>query len=61
MEFLRRMGGSNPDASAHQWLKAKADPVRQLRSLIARAQATATVTPAMLAQIASQARSLLLR
>jgi glutamate dehydrogenase len=35
--------------------------VRQLRSLIARAQATATVTPAMLAQIASQARSLLLR
>lgn len=61
MEFLRRMGGNNPDATAHDWLNAKADPVRQLRSLIARAQATATVTPAMLAQIASQARSLLLR
>jgi len=61
MEFLRRMGGSNPDAAAHEWLNTKADPVRQLRNLIARAQATAAVTPAMLAQIASQARSLLLR
>jgi glutamate dehydrogenase len=61
MEFLRRLGGTNPDDATHEWLAAKAEPVRQLRALIARAQATATVTPAMLAQIASQARSLLLR
>jgi glutamate dehydrogenase len=64
-EFLRRMGSADPEASTHAWLAAKAQPVRQLRALIARAQAgnsaAGTVTPAMLAQIASQARSLLTR
>jgi glutamate dehydrogenase len=41
------------------WAAAHAEPVRQFRATIGRAQANPPVAPAMLAQIASQARSIL--
>ena len=43
------------------WTVGQATPIRQFRAMIARAQAAAPVAPAMLAQIASQARSVLKR
>jgi len=41
------------------WAASHAEPIRQFRATIARAQANPPVAPAMLAQIASQARSIL--
>jgi glutamate dehydrogenase len=61
LDFLARHASDNPDAAVAHWLAEQALPVRQFRSLVARAQATAAVTPAMLAQLASQARTLLVR
>ena len=61
LDFLSRARDTDPDAAVARWLADQAEPVRQFRSLIARAQAVPTVAPAMLAQIASQARSLLSR
>jgi glutamate dehydrogenase len=43
------------------WTAGQATPIRQFRAMISRAQAAAPVAPAMLAQIASQARSVLKR
>jgi glutamate dehydrogenase len=43
------------------WLVTHAKLVAQYRALIGRAQATGTVAPAMLAQLAGQARTLLMR
>ena len=70
LEFLRRLIGrrsnkakaeSDPEAAVAQWAEKLAPAIRQFRSLVSRAQAATTVTPAMLAQIASQARNLLAR
>ncbi|HMT46904.1 MAG TPA: hypothetical protein PKE59_07185, partial [Novosphingobium sp.] len=59
--FLRRaMGaGNDPAAAVARWADEHALAVAQFRKVVARAQAAAPVAPAMLAQIASQARNLL--
>jgi glutamate dehydrogenase len=44
-----------------RWAEEQASAIRQFRTVIARAQNTMTVAPAMLAQIASQARTILSR
>ncbi len=64
LEFLRRMarrkgGKSNPGAAVDDWIGDHEESVRQFRSMISRAQLQSRVAPAMLAQIASQARNLL--
>ena len=48
-------------AKAKEWAEENADAVTQFRAMIARAQARPPVAPAVLAQIASQARNLLER
>ncbi|MFN3423629.1 MAG: NAD-glutamate dehydrogenase domain-containing protein [Novosphingobium meiothermophilum] len=59
LDFLGRCGNAGPDRFAREWLAGHADEVRQFRALVARAQSAPAVTPAMLAQVASQARTLL--
>ena len=61
LDFLRRaMGaGNDPAAAVARWADEHALAVAQFRKVVARAQAAAPVAPAMLAQIASQARNLL--
>jgi len=69
LDFLARAGAgkgngksgakAGPGAAVAEWAEAQASAVRQFRALIARAQASVTVSPAMLAQLASQARNLL--
>ena len=63
LEFLRRIAGrkSDPEAEVTRWAEHQADAVRQFRAMVARAQTAAPVTPAILAQIAGQARNLLSR
>jgi len=61
LEFLARAGSGEPAAYTVGWLKTHAGPVAQFRALIARAQASGAGAPAMLAQLASQARTLLMR
>ncbi|WP_347302706.1 NAD-glutamate dehydrogenase domain-containing protein [Croceibacterium sp. TMG7-5b_MA50] len=51
----------DPLAEVRGWLDNNAAAVRALRGLVARARAATPLTPAMLAHIASQARSLLQR
>jgi glutamate dehydrogenase len=61
LEFLRQhcaKKGDPLDCVGH-WVEAQALAIRQFRTMIGRAQNTMAVTPAMLAQVASQARSLL--
>ncbi|WP_419716235.1 NAD-glutamate dehydrogenase [Altererythrobacter aquiaggeris] len=64
LDFLRRMsrrkdGKSDPASTVEQWAESNADAIAQFRKMVARAQAQSSVAPAMLAQIASQARNLL--
>ena len=67
LDFLARTGvgksdsKAGPGAAVADWAEAQATAVRQFRALIARAQASVVVSPAMLAQLASQARNLLAR
>ncbi|MEP7221334.1 MAG: NAD-glutamate dehydrogenase domain-containing protein [Novosphingobium sp.] len=66
LDFLRRGLGKaarrgDPRAYVAQWATAQASAVRQFQAMVARAQAAPLSTPAMLAQIASQARNLLAR
>jgi glutamate dehydrogenase len=44
-----------------EWADGRAATIRQFRTVVGRAQESAPVAPAMLAQIASQARSVLKR
>ena len=59
--FLRRAAErkADPKAAVESWAEAQAPAIRQFRAMVGRAQTTATIAPAMLAQIASQARNLL--
>ena len=75
LQFLRRLttrGGTGTDGAAADstaldstsaaidaWEQRNAAPIEQVRRVIARAQKAALIAPAMLAQIASQARNLL--
>ena len=60
LDFLRRRGrAGHPAEAVTKWAEAEAGSIRSFRALVGRAQAAAPVAPAMLAQIASQARNLL--
>jgi glutamate dehydrogenase len=66
LEFLRRLlrrksGKSDPAGAVADWAAHNAGAVAQFRAMVARAQARPPVAPAVLAQIASQARNLLER
>ena len=63
LEFLRRVAGrkSDPQAEVTRWTENQAEAVRQFRAMVGRAQTAQPVSPAMLAQIAGQARNLLSR
>lgn len=58
-DFLRQAGGKDPQDQVARWADAQASAVRQFRTVIDRAQGALAASPAMLAQIASQARNLL--
>ena len=64
LDFLRRLSRrkamrEEPVETVSEWVKETGEPVRQFRALIERARAAGTIAPAMLAQVASQARNLL--
>ena len=63
LDFLRRVAGRKGDALAAvaAWAESQAEGVTQFRKVVHRAQAAVPVAPAMLAQLASQARNLLAR
>jgi glutamate dehydrogenase len=65
-DFIRKLAGrkrgqGDPTALIQRWAEAHEADIRQFRSMIVRAQAATPLAPAMLAQIASQARNLLRR
>ena len=65
-EFIRglaasRRGKDDPAALIEHWAAAREPAIRQFRAMIGRAQGASPLAPAMLAQIASQARNLLQR
>ncbi len=64
LDFLRRLSRrkgakEDPENAVTSWAEAHHPAIRQFRAVIARAQGQTPVAPAMLAQIASQARNLL--
>ncbi|WP_374407545.1 NAD-glutamate dehydrogenase [Pelagerythrobacter sp.] len=64
LDFLRRLSRrkgakDDPRAAVAHWADEHEAAIRQFRAMIGRAQAKGDVAPAMLAQIASQARNLL--
>ncbi|MBS0255332.1 MAG: NAD-glutamate dehydrogenase [Proteobacteria bacterium] len=62
LDALRRLAGGakdQPGAAVDAWIARQGDGVRLFRAMIARAQAAVPTSPAMLAQIAGQARGLL--
>jgi glutamate dehydrogenase len=58
LQFLAR-DPSDPEARVAEWLSVQAPRIAQFRQLVDRAKLSATPSPAMLAQIAGQARVLL--
>ena len=65
-EFLRSLaarkrGRTDPLSEIERWAATREPTIRQFRAMIARAQAPTVLAPAVLAQIASQARNLLHR
>ncbi len=59
LEFLKRKGGKTPRANVEAWLAKNANRVGTFRAMVDRARTGAVHSPAMLAQIAGQARHLL--
>ncbi|MEL7444808.1 MAG: NAD-glutamate dehydrogenase domain-containing protein [Pseudomonadota bacterium] len=64
LEFLgrlvrRKAAKADPAGAVEKWLGDNSDSIRQFKSMIDRAQTQTPVAPAVLAQIASQARNLL--
>ncbi|WP_156135367.1 NAD-glutamate dehydrogenase domain-containing protein [Novosphingobium malaysiense] len=64
LDFLKRLASSklgrkNPLAAAEDWGRHHMTSIAAFRSMVHRAENAVTITPAMLAQIASQARNLL--
>jgi glutamate dehydrogenase len=59
LDFLRRIGGKKPVDAAHAWIDSNAIRVRGFKAVVDRARMGGMPTPAMLAQIAGQARVLL--
>ena len=65
-EFIRGQAANkrakdDPVGLIERWAQARAPAIRQFRAMIGRAQSASPLAPAMLAQIASQARNLLQR
>ncbi|WP_435419018.1 NAD-glutamate dehydrogenase domain-containing protein [Parerythrobacter aurantius] len=66
LEFLQRLSRrkgmkENPCGAVGDWLDEHAAAIGQFKAMIGRAQAHSPVAPAMLAQVASQARTILSR
>ena len=61
LDTIARQDGTDSEGAIADWLKRNDARVRQFRTFIDRAKATATPSPAMLAQLAGQARTLLAR
>ncbi|WP_232496114.1 NAD-glutamate dehydrogenase domain-containing protein [Novosphingobium kaempferiae] len=66
LDFLRglsrtKAGKSDPLAATEEWGRQHKSAIDAFRAIVHRAEKTVTITPAMLAQIASQARNLLAR
>jgi glutamate dehydrogenase len=61
LDFVARIGGKNPTKAVNQWIETRRDRVDAFKAMIKRAQTGGPPTPAMLAQIAGQARVLLSR
>ncbi len=66
LDFLRRLSRrkgakKDPAGAVSDWASQNEAAVRQFHTMVTRAQAQAVIAPAMLAQIASQARNLLSR
>lgn len=66
LDFLRRLSRrkgakSDPAGAVAAWAKENEGAIERFRTMIGRAQAQTSVAPAVLAQIASQARNLLAR
>jgi glutamate dehydrogenase len=61
LQFLVRVDAGAPLDGVESWLESKAASVASFRAVIDRARRAAVVSPAMLAQIASQARNVLAR
>ena len=59
LDFLRRRAAKKPVEDAQSWLADNAPRVRAFKAMVDRAKMGAVPTPAMLAQIAGQARVLL--
>ncbi|WP_206242246.1 NAD-glutamate dehydrogenase domain-containing protein [Novosphingobium terrae] len=60
-QFLARADAKAPGQTVETWLEATSASVLTFRAMINRARKAAVVSPAMLAQIASQARNVLAR
>ena len=58
-DFLRRRAAKKPVADAQEWIETNAARVRAFKAMVDRARMAGMPTPAMLAQIAGQARVLL--
>ena len=61
IDFINRVRSEEPDESVERWVDRNPKRIAQFRSLVDRAKLVGSVSPAMLAQIASQARILLSR
>jgi glutamate dehydrogenase len=61
LDFLARHGGKGPARAVSDWLETHQPRAEQFRQTIARARSASAPSAAMLAQIAAQARTLLMR
>jgi glutamate dehydrogenase len=61
IDFLSRTRSETPDESVERWVERNPKRIAQFRALVDRAKLAGTVSTAMLAQIAGQARILLSR
>jgi glutamate dehydrogenase len=61
LDFLARHGGKSPAGAVKNWLDANRARIGQFADLVARARGSAAPSAAMFAQIAAQARRLLMR
>ena len=61
LDALRRWNGNDPVAAIENWLAAQAEGVARFHAMIDRARKVVPTSPALLAQIAGQARGLLAR
>jgi glutamate dehydrogenase len=59
LDFLRQLSAKKPREAVEAWVGAEAEKVRHFKATVDRARMSGMPTPAMLAQIAGQARVLL--